>query len=128
MGNGSELRPVEDLDVPNVGAVLRGNAGSLPWRLVDGLGGDVEHVNMWLADLYACDSSPATLRAYAYDLLSWTRFLDAIDKNWARASRWDVRDWVRWYRCRANPQRRRGSRSGDHRPAPGSVNERTGKP
>ena len=65
--------------MPRAGAVVRGNTASLPWRLVDGSGVDVEHVNLWLAELYACDSSPATLRAYAYDLLGWTRFLGTIE-------------------------------------------------
>ena len=128
MDDEAELRAVEDLDVANDGAVLRGKAGSLPWRLVDGSGVGVGPVNLWLADLDACDNSPATLRAYAYDLLSWTRFLDAVHVSWASARPSEVRDWVRWYRCRANPQRRRGLVSGSHRPAPGSVNERTGKP
>ncbi|MFW0154314.1 tyrosine-type recombinase/integrase (plasmid) [Mycobacterium sp. smrl_JER01] len=126
MDDEAELRAVEGLDVAKVGAVLHGKAGSLPWRLVDGSGAEIVHVNLWLADLDACDNSPATLRAYAYDLLSWTRFLDAVHVAWANATRSEVRDWVRWYRCRANPQRRRGSDS--HRPAPGSVNELTGKP
>jgi hypothetical protein len=40
--------------------------------LVDGSGVGVEHVNLWLAELYTCDSSPATIRAYTYDLLGWT--------------------------------------------------------
>jgi len=73
MDDGIEPRLVEVLDVPRLGAVVRGNAGSLPWRLVDESGAGVNHVNLWLADLFACDNSPATLRAYAYDLLSWSR-------------------------------------------------------
>mgnify|MGYP000067742697 CR=1 FL=1 len=128
MDDEAELRAVEDLDVAKVGAVLRGKTGSLPWRLVDGSGVGVVPVNLWLADLDACDNSPATLRAYAYDLLSWNRFLGAVQVSWTSATRSEVRDWVRWYRCRANPQRRRGSISDSHRPAPGSVNARTGKP
>ena len=128
MDDEAELRAVAGLDVPKVGAVQRGESGSLPWRLVDGSGAGVVHVNLWLADLDACDNSAATLRAYAYDLLSWTRFLDAVQVCWVSATRSEVRDWVRWYRGRANPQRRRGSSPESHRPAPGSVNERTGKP
>lgn len=127
MNDGIEPRPVETLDVPRVGAVLRGDTGALPWRMVDGCGAGVDHVNVWLADLDASDCSPATLRAYAYDLLSWTRFLGVLQVSWAQATRAEVRDWVRWYRCRENPQRRRSSSSSDsHRPTPGSVNERTG--
>jgi integrase len=128
MSDGIEPRLMEELDVPRVGSVMRGSAKSLPWRLVDGSGAGVDHVNLWLAELYACDSSPATLRAYAFDLLSWTRFLVAVDIRWARATRNEVRDWVRWYRSRENPQRRRASGGSAHRPNPGSVNELTGKP
>ena len=98
MGDVRRVKPVEDLDVPRVGTVVRGSSASLPWRLVDGSGVGGEHVNLWLAELYACDSSPATLRAYASDLLGWTRFLGAIETHWAQATRWDVRDWVA---CRA---------------------------
>jgi integrase/recombinase XerC len=116
-----------DLDVPAVGSVVRGGT-TLPWRLVDEAGAEVEHVNLWLTELCACDCSPATLRAYAYDLLSWIRFLAAIGTQWTRVNSWDVRDWVRWYRFRENPQRRRGTSSAHQRPSPGAVNERTGKP
>jgi hypothetical protein len=75
---GYELQPrsVEDLKVPATGSVVRGGK-TLPWRLVDGAGVGVEHVNLWITELYACDCSPTTLPVYAYDLLSWTRFLDA---------------------------------------------------
>jgi integrase len=128
MGDDLQPRSVEDLDVPATGAVVRGDPTSLPWRLVNGSGVGVDHVNLWLTELYACDCSPATLRAYAYDQLGWTRFLEAIDTHWVRATRWDVRDWVRWYRSRDNPQRRRGSTASNRRPNPGAVNELTGKP
>jgi integrase len=128
MDDGIEPRPVEALEVPRVRAVLRSEIGSLPWRMVDGSGAGVDHVNLWLAELDASDCSPATLRAYAYDLLSWTRILGVLQVSWVSATRAEVRDWVRWYRCRQNPQRRRNSGSDSHRPTPGSVNERTGKP
>ena len=128
MDEAAKPRAVEDLEVARTGAVVRGKPISLPWQLIDAEGRSIEHVNAWLTELSACDSSPATIRAYAYDLLSWTRFLDAIGTHWRQATRWEVRDWVRWYRSQENPQRRRGSRAGTSRPAAGSVNERTGKP
>jgi integrase/recombinase XerC len=108
--------------------VCGSSEASGPWRLVDADGADIEHARRWLTDLHACGNSPATVRAYAYDLLNWLRFLDAIDVGWVRATRWEVRDWVRWHLANPNPQRRRGSRQANHRPTPGSVNEKTGKP
>jgi hypothetical protein len=44
----------------------------------------------------------------AYDLLAWFRLLEALEVDWTRATRWEVRDFVRWYRLRGNQQRRRG--------------------
>ncbi len=42
----------------------------LPWVLLDADGSKVESARAWLIDLHACDYPPATLRSYAYDLLS----------------------------------------------------------
>lgn len=125
----SRTRVVEDLRVPSVGAVVRGVAGdALPWRLVDTVGADVDFATRWLSDLRASDYSSATLRSYAYDLLSWLRFLAAVEVRWTQASRWEVRDWVRWHQVRRNGQRRRSRQDGPTRPAPGSVNAKTNKP
>lgn len=126
----SRARTVEDLDVPTVGAVVRGQPGEgLPWRLVDAAGADVDFAALWLIDLHACDYSPATLRSYAYDLLSWLRFLAAVEVAWTQASRWEVRDWVRWHQTRRNDQRtRRADAAGSERPSAASVNAKTGKP
>lgn len=122
-------RAVEALAVPTVGAVVRGRkSGDLPWRLVDADGGDVDYAVRWLADLQTSDYSPATLRSYAFDLLSWLRFLAAVEVDWKQASRWEVRDWVRWHQIRRNDQRRRTIRDGANRPAAGSVNPKTNKP
>lgn len=104
----SRTRAVEALMVPATGAVIRGRPGDpLPWRLVDAAGVDVDFATRWLADLRASDYSPATLRSYAFDLLSWLRFLVAVEVRWTQATRWEVRDWVRWHQVRRNGQRRR---------------------
>lgn len=121
-------RVVEGLIVPSTGAVVRGEGRGPTWRLVDVDGGDVEPVNRWLIDLQVSDYSPATLRSYAYDLLSWMRFLSAIEVRWTQATRWEVRDWVRWHLLSRNTQRRRSREPGGHRPGPGAVNAKTGKP
>lgn len=125
----SQTRAVENLMVPATGAVVRGQPGDpLPWRLVDAAGADVEFAGRWLADLRASDYSSATLRSYSFDLLSWLRFLAAVEVRWTQATRWEVRDWVRWHQVRRNTQRRRGRQVEPTRPAPGSVNAKTNKP
>ncbi|AYN43332.1 hypothetical protein D9753_35795 [Streptomyces dangxiongensis] len=61
----------------------------------------------------------------AFDLLRWFRFLAAVDVDWSRAKRVDVRDFVLWLRTCHNPA---WDRHRPDAPAPGSLNARTGKP
>lgn len=126
------------LAVPGIGSVFSTGLPDLPWVLLDADGAPMASVSAWLTELNASDYAPSTLRSYAYDLLGWHRFLAAIDIPWQRATRIEVRDWVRWRRVSPNPQRRRTATAvastgtvadrGTGRPAAGSVNERTGKP
>lgn len=60
-----------------------------------------------------------------FDLLRWFRFLAAVDVEWSRAKRVDVRDFVLWLRTCHNPAR---DRRHPDAPVPGSLNARTGKP
>ena len=117
------------LTVPRVGCVAVGDA-ELPWVLLDADGSKVESARAWLIDLHASDYPHATLRSYAYDLLSWHRFLWALRVPWRQATRTEVRDWVRWQRQSPIVQRHRSTRDDAEagRPAAGSVNARTGKP
>ena len=96
----------------------------MPYRLVDGSGAEVAAVTEFLRDLTASDCSPATVRSYAYELLGWLRFLQAVAVSWDRATRAEARDYALWLaRARKPPrQRRRDS------PPPGAVNPVTGKP
>ena len=93
--------------------------------VLDADGNEVTAASAWLMDLYLTDYPPSTLRSYAFDLLSWYRFLWAVGVPWQQATRAEVRDWVRWMRTTENAQRRRSSRG---RPPPGTVNVLTGKP
>lgn len=93
--------------------------------MLDADGMDVGFAGAWLQDLWVSGYSPGTLRSYAYDLLGWLRFLDAVQVEWTAASREDVRDWVLWHRVRGNSQRQRKDVEG--RPPAGSVNVKTGK-
>lgn len=54
------------------------------------------------------------------------RFLAAVEVPWERASRAEVRDLVRWFRCASNGQRARRTAAAGRPPA-GTLNARTGK-
>src|SRR5450759_424344 len=67
--------------------------------------GDVELVNEFLAHLGARRFSPATVRAYAYDLLNFLRFLVSRDAGLADVVPTDLFDYLDW-------QQRPGSTTG----------------
>ncbi len=98
---------------------------SVPYAVVEAAGRPVEPVAAYLADLTASDCSPLTIRAYAFDLQGWLRFLADQGVAWDQATRTHVRDHVLWLRSADNPYRAR-TRPGS--PPAGSVNPRTGKP
>ncbi len=92
-------------------------------RLVGSWAG-VDAANAFLAHLESRAFSPATVRAYAYDLVNFARFLDERGIDVAGVVPTDVFDWIDWQAVR-RPGRdkvvaitaRRGS-------APASVNRR----
>lgn len=71
--------PLEQLVVPRLGSVVATGLRELPWLLLDADGLRVESCTAWLLELAGCDYPPSTLRSYAYDLLSWHRFLWAVE-------------------------------------------------
>ena len=73
--------------------------------------------------MLADDASPASLRSYAYELLAWFRFLDAVMVPWDLAGRVEARDFALWLKTVKKPARQRRPDA----PAPGSVNPVTGK-
>jgi integrase len=117
-------RNIDALMVSRVGRVEEVTGGVVPYRLVDAAGVEVVAVSEFLLDLLASDCSPATLRSYAYELLGWLRFLQAVAVPWDRATRAEARDYALWLARTSKPPRRRRRGS----PAPGAVNPVTGKP
>ncbi|MEU8893424.1 tyrosine-type recombinase/integrase [Streptomyces sp. NPDC048442] len=118
-------REVSGLVVARVGSVAATTATALPWVVLDGAGRAITPASEFLWELPACGNTIASCRSYAFDLLRWFRFLAAVDVEWSRAKRVDVRDFVLLLRTCHNPARDR------HRPdapTPGSLNARTGKP
>ena len=78
----------------------------MPFRLLDDQGVEVAAVTEFLHHMLADDGSPASLRSYAYELLSWHRFLCAVEVPWHRAGR----AWRRAIsRCGSRPARSRAA-------------------
>jgi integrase len=116
-------RNIDALVVPRTGRVEQVPGGLVPYRLVDASGSEIAAVSEFLRNLAASDCSPGTVRSYAFELLGWLRFLDAVEVPWDRASRAEARDYALWLaRTRKPPRQRRGGS-----PAPGAVNPVTGK-
>jgi integrase/recombinase XerC len=63
---------------------------------VQGLGGDVELVNRFLSHLGSRAFSPATVRAYAYDLLNFLRFLAERGARLQDVVATDLFDYLAW--------------------------------
>ena len=124
LDDGAGPRDVSALQLPVLGRVDRDEHGA--WQVLGADGMPMSAVSWFLADLSASDCADSTRRSYAYDILRWLRFLMAVEVDWKRATRREVRDFVRWFRESPNPQR---SRRGDGctRPPAGSLNPRTGK-
>lgn len=107
--------PFEVIEVANVP----------PFALIGAGRRSIEPVTDYLLELVASDCSRLTIKSYAFDLLGWFRYLDRVEVRWDRVEREHVRDYVLHLRSAENPYRKR---SRPDSPAPGSINERTGKP
>src|SRR2546430_11163300 len=112
------VREIAAVGVARVGRVAGGTDGQVPFRVVDAAGQEVPAVSEFLREMAACDASPTTLRSYSYELLSWLRFLAAVEVIWDRATRTEARDYALWLAQARKPERRRRAGS----PAPGQVN------
>jgi site-specific recombinase XerD len=64
------------------------------WEVIDQGSVPVPCVESYLHDFWAQGMSVSSVESYARDLLRWFRFLWASGRQWDRASRDDVRDFV----------------------------------
>ena len=69
----TKVRDVARLDVVRVGRVVETGDRLMPFRLLDSRGVEMPAVTEFLHHMLADDASPASLRSYAYELLSWHR-------------------------------------------------------
>jgi integrase len=122
-GHGTPVRDVAKLKVARTGRVEETGDQLMPFRLLDGQGAEVTAVTEFLHHMLADDASPASLRSYAYELLSWHRFLLAVEVSWDLAGRVEARDFALWLKTSKKPPRQRRPDA----PAAGSVNPVTGK-
>src|SRR6266511_4884595 len=121
--HGTNVRDVARMEVARVGRVEETGDRLMPFRLLDGRGVEVPAVTEFLHHMLADDASPASLRSYAYELLSWHRFLRAVEVPWHLAGRVEARDFALWLKTSGKPARQRRPDA----PAPGSVNAVTGR-
>jgi hypothetical protein len=108
--HGTNVRDVARLEVARVGRVEETGDRLMPFRLLDGRGVEVAAVSEFLHHMLADDASPASLRSYAYELLSWHRFLRAVDVPWQLAGRVEARDFALWLKTSRKPSRPRRTR------------------
>ncbi|WP_198654673.1 hypothetical protein [Nocardia aurea] len=77
-----------------------------------------------MTDFVAQDNSARSVRSYAYSLLRWWRWLNAVDVQWDRATPAEGRDLVLWLGIHLKP---RNSARTASRTTAGTVNPITGK-
>jgi site-specific recombinase XerD len=75
------------------------------WSVVNDAGNPVAIVEGYLRRLLAQGFSPHTVRAYAYDLLSFWRWLAQEELDVWSVGTSDLLVYIRWEKERANPQR-----------------------
>ena len=122
-GQSTTIRDIAALVVARVGRVEETGDPLLPFRLLDERDAEVPAVTEFLHNMLADDASPASLRSYAFELLTWFRFLQAVDVSWHLAGRTEARDFALWLKTTKKPERIRRADA----PAPGSINPVTGK-
>jgi integrase/recombinase XerD len=116
-------RDIGSIVLPRWGKVVPAD-GLVPWAVVGPDGVPVEPIRRFLADFVAQDNSAGSVRSYAYGLLRWWRWLQAVGVEWDKATPAEARDLVLWLRQASKP--RRAARTASARTA-GTVNPVTRK-
>ncbi len=93
--SGAVSRDISSIIVPRWGRVTAVK-GVVPWLVVDPADVPVEPIRRFLSDFLARDNSPGSVRSYAYGLLRWWRWLQAVEVEWDQATSAETRDLVLW--------------------------------
>ena len=96
-------RDVESIRLPRWGRVVP-DGGVVAWLVVDPGGEPVAPVRQFLVDFVARGNRAGSVRSYAYDLLRWWRWLQAVDVAWSRATSAEFRDFVLWLGQASKPR------------------------
>src|SRR3954447_24616830 len=103
-------RDVRALRLSGWGGVAASNE-LVPFLVVDPDGVAVEPIRLFLREFVARGNAAGSVRSYAFDLLRWWRFLQAVDVRWDRASSAEVRDFVLWLQQAGKSRRAPRTRS-----------------
>lgn len=103
MFDGGE-RHIAAIELPRWGRVVPA-AGPVPWLVVGDGDVPVAPILRYLTDFVARGTSSGSVRSYAYALLRWWRWLQAVGVEWDKATPAEGRDLVLWLR-QASKQRR----------------------
>ena len=88
-------RDLSKIVLPRWGRVVPSD-DPVPWTVVSADGIELEVVQRYLRDFVARGGSSGSTRSYAFDLLRWWRWLQAIGMEWDRATSTEVKDFVLW--------------------------------
>ncbi len=97
-------RDIGSIRLPRWGRVVPAE-GAVPWLVVDPDGVPIEPVRHFLIDFVARDNRTGSVRSYAYGLLRWWRWLQAVEVAWDQATPAEVRDLVLWLKQARKPRR-----------------------
>ena len=90
-------RDIASIELSRWGRVVRVD-GIIGWLVVDPDGVAVEPIRRFLRDFVARDNRAGSVRSYAYVLLRWWRWLQAVGVQWDKATPSEARDLVLWLR------------------------------
>ncbi|WP_019972166.1 hypothetical protein [Mycobacterium sp. 141] len=97
-------RDVRAIRLPRWGRVVEVD-DAVPWVVIGEDGQIVEPIRRFLLDFIARDNRPGSVRSYAFVLLRWWRWLNAVDVQWDKATPAEARDLVLWLVQATKPRR-----------------------
>jgi integrase/recombinase XerD len=103
LSGGFAERDIASIRLPRWGRVVEAE-GVVPWLVVDPDSNPVAPVRRFLRDFVARGNRPGSVRSYAYDLLRWWRWLEAVGVDWDKATSAEVRDFALWLGQASKPR------------------------
>jgi integrase len=97
-------RDVRTIRLPRWGRVVEVD-DAVRWAVIGEDGQPVEPIRRFLSDFIARDNRPGSVRSYAFVLLRWWRWLNAVGVQWDKATPAEARDLVLWLGYATKPRR-----------------------